>query len=95
MENNNIAFPHRIRMLCFHVEQNLANVYIAYLMQIDLLTKNRSRDKSKNKGLQAKILGTDPGSYKKRWERGGQGKQTFPKIRTGFHHLLPAFDVFS
>ena len=66
-------------------------------MQIDLLTKNTARDKSKSKGLQSKMLGGDPGSYEKAAGegRGGEGEQTFPKIRTGFHHLSPAFDESS
>ena len=69
--------------------------YVTYLMQIDLLTKNTSLDKSKSKGLQSKVLGGIQEVMKKRRGMGGQEEQTFPKIRTGFHHLPPAFDEFS
>ena len=41
------------------------------------------------------MLGGIQEVMKKRRGMGGQEEQTFPKIRTGFHHLPPAFDEFS
>ena len=41
------------------------------------------------------MLGGDPGSYEKAAGEGRAGGKTFPKIRTGFHHLSLAFDKSS
>ena len=58
--------------------------YVTYLMQIDLLTKNTARDKSKSKGLQSKMLGGDPGSYEKAAGEGRAGGANFSQDENWF-----------
>ena len=53
-------------------------------MQIDLLTKNTARDKSKSKGLQSKMLGGDPGSYEKAAGEGRAGGANFSQDENWF-----------